>query len=830
MPLIFEPNQGQAHLDAADPRVKFVTRGSGYSLFLGSEGAVLSMVSQKQAKGTASQESLTRVDSVQMKLAGANPNAPVTGTDLLPGKSNYFLGNDPAQWLRGVPQFARVRYEDVYPGINLVFYGNQGHLEYDFEVAPGSDPGQAELEFNGAKGLKLKDGALIIQSEGGSVQLEAPRVYQEIAGRQQTVEGRFVLRGANRAGFAIGSYDRSRELIIDPVLAFSTYFGGSGDERSTSVAVDGSFNIYIAGSTTSPNLPTTAGVFQPTLFTGATQNIYIAKIQPPLGSIAAALDYVTYLGGDGTDYPVGISIDGSGDAFVAGTTTSGNFPTTGTGYQPTPETVGTHVFVTELLSSASVLQYSSYLSGNGTDIASGMTIDASGNLYVTGTTTSTDAANTTDQFPATTLPQKLPFQVTPRGPIQFFVTKVNTAGARASSIAYSTYFGGATYGTPTPVAVGGGIAVDSNGNMYFTGTTNFIFTGTSGSSNSDFPILNAYQPCLDQAPPTVIVIPPPCTYATNPTATDAFVAKLNLNPTAAQGLQLVWSTYLGGGATESGAGVALDSGAANVYVVGTTNSNPFVASTVTTVNTSSPYQPCLDNLEDTTTTPITCTAPVTGAPSDAFVARLSNPTSTTTVTTGTPVNVALNYFSYLGGSANEAGLAIAVDSGAGAVVTGWTQSADFPVLPNPNSIQSHLNGPQDAFVARLNTATVVGQTTAGSWVNYFGGSGTDEGTGITLDVNQNAYFAGDTNSLDLQVSKPLQTTNGGGYDSFVTQLGPAVTLSLSGILTLGTNQLFISAGNQATFTYTVLNSGPDLANNITLLDNLSPGGHRGYPR
>ena len=155
----------------------------------------------------------------------------------------------------GVPQFARVRYENIYPGINLVFYGNQGRLEYDFQVAPGSDPAQAELEFKGAKGLELKDGALVIKGEGGSVQLEAPRVYQEIAGRQQAVEGSFVLRGANRAGFAIGSYDHSRELVIDPILSFSTYFGGSGDEHATSVAVDGGFNVYLAGSTTSPNLP-----------------------------------------------------------------------------------------------------------------------------------------------------------------------------------------------------------------------------------------------------------------------------------------------------------------------------------------------------------------------------------------------------------------------------------------------------------------------------------------------------------------------------------------------------------------------------------------------
>ncbi len=829
LPLIFEPNQGQANLDAADARVKFVTRGSGYSLFLGSEGAILSMVSRGDSKKTSSREPLARVDWVQMKLAGANVNAPVTGDDRLPGKSNYFLGNDPAKWRRGVPQFARVRYENVYPGINLVFYGKQGHLEYDFQVAPGADPAQAELEFNGTKGLELKDGALILRSEGGSVQLQAPRVYQEIAGRQQAVEGRFVLRGANRAGFVIGSYDRSRELIIDPVLAFSTYFGGSGDERSTSVAVDGSFNVYITGSTTSPNLPTVASDFQPAL--AGTQNVYIAKIQPPLGSIAAALDYVTYLGGDGTDYPVGISVDGSGNAYVAGTTTSSNFPTTLTGYQNSPYNAGTHAFATELLSDATVLQYSTYLSGNGTDIASGMTIDASGNLYVTGTTTSTNASSATVQFPASNLPQGVPFQSISRAPgqAQFFITKINTFASKVPSIAYSTYFGGATFDTTTPVAVGGGIAVDTSGNVYFTGTTNYIYQGCSGCSNSDFPILNAYQPCLDQPPPTVIVNPPTCATTTSTTESDAFVAKLNLNPTAAQGQQLVWSTYVGGSETETGAGVALDSGAANVYLVGTTNSNPLVATSVTTVNTSAPYQLCLDNLEDTTTIPITCTAPTTGAPNDAFVARLTNPT---TVTTGSPVNVALNYFSYLGGSANEAGLAIAVDSGAGAVVTGWTQSTDLPVFP---AATSTLTGAQAAFTARLNTTAVVGQTT-GSWVNYFGGSSTDpatvftEGTGVTLDVNQNAYFSGDTNSATLQVQKPLITSASiepvygynGGYDSFVTQSVPAFSLSITGVLTLGTNQLFVDAGNQATFTYTITNSGPDLATNITFLDNLSP--------
>ena len=456
-----------------------------------------------------------------------------------------------------------------------------------------------------------------------------------------------------------------------------------------------SFNIYLAGSTTSPNLPA-AGVYQTTL-KGA-QNVYVAKITPPLGSQPAVLDYVTYLGGDGTDSPVGIKVDGRGDPFVAGTTSSTNFPTTATNaYQtgPEPGSVGTsHVFVTELQFDATVLLYSSYLSGNNTDIASGMTIDASDNVYVTGTTYSQDVASTSDQFPASTLPQALAYQTTPRAPIQFFVTKVDTAAPRTGSIAFSTYFGGGNSDTTPPVAVGGGIAVDANGNIYFSGTTNFIYTGCSGCSTTDFPILNAYQPCLDQVPPTVIVNPPLCAGTTSTTEPDAFVAKLN--PNANQGQQLIWSTYVGGTATDSSTGVALDAGAANVYVVGTTNS-PDVATSVNTLNTSAAYQRCLDSPNVTLGT--ACPAITAPAPTDAFVARLTNPTSITT----TLVNVALNYFSYLGGANDEAGLAITVDSGSGALVTGWTRSPDFPGIAfvQFDSERSELPGRRSALSGRI---------------------------------------------------------------------------------------------------------------------------------
>lgn len=828
LPLIFEPNQGQGNLDPEDARAKFVARGSGYSLFLGSEGATLGLVTQNQSKKVQKSQvsQAAQVQYLEMKLAGANRDSRLSGAAPLPGHSNYFMGNDATKWRTGVPQFGRVRYQEVYPGVDLVFYGNQGQLEYDFQVAPGADPSQAELEFNGARQLQVKDGALVIKCPGGDVRLEAPQVYQEISGQKHPVQGSFVLRGTNRAGFAIGAYDRSRELIIDPILNFSTYFGGSGDEHSTSVAVDGSFNIYLTGSTTSANLPPSGG----TVFQGAlagTQNAYVAKITAPLGSIAAVLDYVTYLGGDGTDTPVGVKVDGAGDAFVAGTTSSTNFPTiASTAYQSVPQAGSTgtsHAFVTELDPAAATLKYSSYLSGNGTEIASGMTIDSFGNLFVTGTTTSQDVASTTDQFPASTVPQALAFQANPRSSIQFFVTKVNTQSTGTGSIAYSTYFGGGNFETATPVAVGGGIAVDTSGNIYFSGTTNFTFTGCSGCGSTDFPILDAYQPCLDQPPPTTVVNPQSCTTATTNTATDAFVAKIN--PAGGQGQQLIWSTYLGGSETDSSTGVALDTGAANVYVVGTTNSDDFV--NTGSLFTFASYQKCLNNTPQTTssTTTISCPTGLTGAPTDAFAARLTNPTTTATAT-----NVALNYFSYLGGANDEVGSAITVDSAAGALITGWTQSpftnADgtFPLSPNPNSIQGSLNGPQDAFVARLNTQAVTGQTTIASYANYFGGTDTDSGTGIALDVNQNTYLAGDTNSADLHVNKPLTvgTTISGGYDAFVTQLASAVSLSIQGVLTQGPTPGFVNAGSSAQFIYTITNNGPDLATGITITDDLDP--------
>ncbi|MGA7927140.1 MAG: SBBP repeat-containing protein, partial [Candidatus Sulfotelmatobacter sp.] len=685
LPLIFEPNQGQA-----DPRVKFLARGAGYSLFLDATGAMLAVQTARSSAGHSEQ-------FVGMKLVGANPAAATTGTDALPGKSNYILGNDPRQWHTGIPQFAGARYQSVYSGIDLVFYGNQGRLEYDFRVAPGADPSQAELQFDGATKLELSGGDLILTGkDDGGLRLQAPHVYQRDGERKKPVAGRFVLRAANRVGFEIGPYDHSRELIIDPVLDFSTYFGGSGTETSPSVAVNGNGNIYLAGTTQgSPasSFPD-ASTITPTLIgplsltTSSPPHIFVAEIIP---SQPPAVLYETFIGGTGSDTSIGLSVDSAGNAYLVGNTTSTNFPTLGLPYQTVPETKGpqcasiscTSVFVSVLNALGSSLTYSSYLSGNGNDQASGMAIDLSADVFITGTTTSNDTPSTTDAFPATLSP--VPYQSASKASPQFFVTKLDTNIPSVGGIAYSTYFGGST---PAPAVAtlspqtGGGIAVDSIGNIYFDGTTNFYNSGVGAYGNSgqteDFPIVNAYQPCLDTPPPLVLPVANTCKAPATPYPTDAFMAKLNPNAAQTGGTQLLFSTYLGGSGQDTGTAIAIDSGAANIYLTGSTNSPDFEIPVG-----SAPYDSCLNNANPPGSTAACTMANTTDT--DAYVARMTNPTLSTT---GTPIDVALNYFSYLGGAGNDSGLAIAVLDASittlgDAVVTGATSSTNFPVTSFP---------------------------------------------------------------------------------------------------------------------------------------------------
>ena len=492
LPLMFEPNQGQTA-----PEVRFIARGAGYGLFLTEREAVLSLSAGAAGKPTRS--------AVHMKLAGANERLAVEGSDPLPGKSNYFVGNDPSKWHRNVPQYARVRYAEVYPGVDLVYYGNQGNLEYDFQVAPGADPKKIQLTFEGTRDLKLADGDLVLATAAGDVRLEAPRVYQADGAVRKPVAGSFVLLAEDRVGFSVGAYDRSKTLIIDPALNYSSYLGGGGTERLPSIAVDSALDMYVAGTTNSTDFPVTDGS---TFKTGATSNIFVAKFDPT----GANLIFATYLGGTGADTSVGVAVDAALNVYLAGTTTSTDFPTSPSAFQGTPKSPGLpHAFVTQLTMSGA-LQYSTYLSGTGTDTASGMTLDNKGFVYVIGITNSTD-------FPLA--PVAGTFQSTLQGAKAFFISKVAPTSTGANSLSFSTYFGG---GFPTTGTVtGGAIAVDNNANVsniYLTGGTTFLFTGQN--SQTDFPIKNAYQSCLGTAP-----APAPQTCPTSVTQSDAFIAKLS---------------------------------------------------------------------------------------------------------------------------------------------------------------------------------------------------------------------------------------------------------------------------------------------------------------
>jgi hypothetical protein len=377
------------------------------------------------------------------------------------------------------------------------------------------------------------------------------------------------------------------------------------------------------------------------------------------------------------------------------------------------------------------------------------------------------------------------------------------------------------------VATGGGIAVDSTGNIYFSGATNFFNSGSgqfgdSGQS-TDFPILNAYQPCLDTPPPTVLLNPNPCAAPATLNGaypTDAFLAKIN--PNAPAGSQLLFSTYLGGTVSDSSTAIAVDSGAANIYLTGSTNSSDFILPTGTAA-----FQSCLDT-PPPNVSPCPITSTVTApANSDAYVARFSNPTLSTT---GTPNNVELTYFSYLGGALNDNGLAIAVlDTSSSTLgdilVTGATNSTNFPVTVD--AIQSALGGTQNAFLAQIDTTTVVGQAGIGSYVTYYGGNGVDRGTSIAVDTNQNTYLVGDTTSTNLQIPDSLSGPGGsslsGSMDAFVSKWGSASDLVISCVAPCVTPAGIVSAGNMVTTTFTVANEGPDPASNITVTGTAAPG-------
>jgi hypothetical protein len=514
LPLHFEPNAGQT-----DAQVDFVSRGKGYALHLTRSEAVLS-------RGSS---------IVRMRFPGANPRPAISGLDQLSGRSNYFTGNDQGQWHTDVPHYGRVLYSDLYPGIDLVFYGNDGDLEYDFNVSPGSDPEVIRLAFEGAEDLTLDDsGNLVLalpnRTGGGEIQadeliLRAPIVYQDHEDGRRYIEGEYKMSLGPPTGrtveFQIGNYDASLPLIIDPVLIYSTHLGGSVEERATDVTVDREGYAYLVGTAESADFPTKHAL-DGTL--GGSRDAFIAKLTPD----GSALVFATYLGGSSTEYGGGIGRDSAGNIYVTGNTYSTDFPTTnavdGTkgGWEYSPD-----LFIAKLNPSASALIYSTYLGGDDDEYGGGIAVDGPGNVYLAGDTYSSD-------FPTANAwqPEMLDHWITNFQ--DAFVAKLPPSG---KPLTYSTYLGGADDSES-----GGGIAIDASGNAYVTGDT----------WSTDFPTLNALKPVADLT-----------------WGTDAFVAKFN------SAGAIVYSTYLGGDDSgEGGYDVTVDL-IGNTYLTGITSSTDF---------------------------------------------------------------------------------------------------------------------------------------------------------------------------------------------------------------------------------------------------------------
>jgi Beta-propeller repeat len=511
LPLAFEENRGQV-----DSQVKFLARRPGYTLFLTSDGAVVASdciqpvrtsqkISRKTDEGTA---------VLRMKLIGANRESKVVGKQALPGTSNYFIGTDPRRWTKNVPQYAKVHYSDVYPGVDLTYYGSERDrdLEFDFSVAPGADSTAIRLHIDGAQEIRLDHGNVLMLTGSGEIRLRPPLIYQDVDGTRKQIAGKYVLSARDEISLQVAPYDHQRALVVDPVLAYATYLGGADyfGQDIQQIAVNAAGEAYVVGQTNSPTFPL-ANAIQPILHGGT--DVFVTKINAD----GTGLVYSTFLGGSDYESGAGIAIDATGNAYITGTTLSTDFPTVGTIQTKNGGTAD--AFAAKISADGNTLLYSAYLGGNNYDQAWRIAVDRYGAAYILGNTLSTN------------FPTKSAFQPNNGGGQDVFVTKINAAG---KYIAYSTYLGGSAEDVPAD------IKVDAAGRAYVTGNT----------LSTDFPTQNAIQ-------------------SGNAGGRDGFVTKLG-----ATGSVVLFSTYWGASADDSGGAIALDS-QSNIYLAGNTLSVDF---------------------------------------------------------------------------------------------------------------------------------------------------------------------------------------------------------------------------------------------------------------
>jgi hypothetical protein len=702
LPMSFEPNQGQSA-----PQVKFVSRGQGYQLFLTGDEAVMAVrnatkrknVSPKLAHRMPAREA-SQFAVVSMKLDGANTNAAVTGASQLPGKVNYFIGKDASKWRTDIPTYAQVKYAGIYPGIDLVYYGNQKQLEYDFVVAPGADPKAIAFDVKGASALRLsKQGDLVMKTAAGDVKFAKPVVYQEIAGERREVAGKFVLKGEHEVKFALGAYDPTQTLTIDPsVLIYSTYLGGSGanGDFGYGIALDTTGDAFVVGTTSSADFPTANNYGTPANIGAGVTAAFVTE----LNAAGTTFTYSTYLGGSGTagfgDGGDSIAVDASGHVFVSGYTESADFPVTANAYQGTPPgsvAAAGAGFIAELnpaTTGTGQLLYSTYLGGSGNiDETHGIATDGAGKAYATGISDSAD------------FPTLNPLQATPAGIGNAYLTVIDTTKSAAASLVFSTVLGGTGGGTAeVPYSsYGFGITVDAAKHSYVTGAT----------SSTDFAPAPTTNTCGASAQGTAFLVEVDTSVAT---------------PTSLFALCLGGTT---GDTIATSVAIAPD---ATAGITGQTFATDFAV---------------------TNTIPLPSGAPTPGSNSVVFVAKINT-------TGGTPVA----YSTSFGGKDGDNGYGIAFDATGNVYIGGETQSGDFPTTQGAlQTANNTLNGA--GFITKLNPAgggisdIVYSTYFAGAGGNG-GGTSPDAVNGIAV-LATNAYVVGQTASANSGAN-PFPITDG----------------------------------------------------------------------
>jgi len=696
LPMTFEANHGQTN-----SQVKFLSRGKGYTAFLTANGIVLSLHPnqplpvQTPSSVVASNKSGPAANTkLQFKLLGASQNPAVVGEKLQPGLVNYFIGNDSTKWQKNVPTYAQVRYKNVYPGIDLLYYGNHQQLEYDFAISPGANPGQIQFEISGANQIELDTaGNLVLQTNNGELHFQTPAIYQESQGQRLPVSGAYVMNDPTHIAFHVAQYDSSKPLVIDPVLVYSTYLGGGGDDQPTGIAADGTGSAYVTGYTDSTDFP----LANPGSIAAGSTHVFVAK----LDATGANLVYADYLGGNGYDFGFALVLDSSNEVYLTGSTSSSNFPTVNP-YQQYPGS--SNVFLTKISADGSTLLYSTYLGGNGSDQPASVALDSSNDVFVAGNTTSTNFP-TVNSYQSTVS--------TNQGGMAGnygFLTKFSPDG---SALIYSTYLAGNTNvalncgGTlcwPQPYSGINGIAIDSSGNAYAGGITNtynfpttqnaYLTTNSTpqqnptigfvskftGSGSLDYStyfyessgnLTNINAIAVDSSGSAYVTgvalsdgtFPVTSTSICDPGANGydcsyAYVTKFD--PT---GSTLLYSTFLGLNNNATPAAIALDANN-DAYVASSTSSNSF-----SIVNGIEPYS----------------------NGSDLLLVEIDPLASTQLFAT------------YFGGSTDEFAAGMALDSSGNIYITGSTDSTDLPVTQG--AFQNNLGGGTDAFLAKIGTSS-----------------------------------------------------------------------------------------------------------------------------